>query len=109
MNWKDQAACSTYQGPLDKLPTSMCAVCPVQAPCDELYLTLQAELDDHFSKPTRLDLGGVWGGHPRSVVMPTVVEGIVACDDSCSASVWARGACREHYNQQYWKQRVAKT
>ena len=110
-DWKLEAACSSYTGPLDDLPTSLCAVCPVQEPCGDLYLTVQAMLVESETQHTsRQQLGGVWGGIPRFDAPVRVAQEygdleIRPCSDECDEPTFARGACREHYNKQYWAAR----
>ena len=104
-DWKLEAACAEYTGPVMDIPTSLCAVCPIRTQCETLYVGMQAELDeDQTAHATRQYLGGVWGGEARREARHQVRFGSVPiepCGDECDAPRHARGACRNHYNKQH--------
>ena len=108
-DWKLEAACASYDGPVMDIPTSLCAVCPVREECNSLYLGMQADIDaEKTEHATRVYLGGVWGGVTRREARHSVRRGSVpieACGDECDRPRFARGACKTHYQFQYdrWK------
>ncbi len=108
-DWKLQAACAEYDGPVMDIPTSLCAVCPVQVECGALWAGMQAAIDaEQTTHSTRVYLGGMWGGEHRKEARHSVRHGSVpieACGDECDRPRFARGACKNHYQFQYdrWK------
>ena len=104
-DWKLEAACSEYVGPIMDLPASLCAVCPVREQCEATWVKLQGEIDeDRTQHATRVYLGGVWSGEPKREARHNVRHGpvpIVPCTDECDAPRHARGACKNHYNAQH--------
>ncbi len=104
-DWKLEANCATFDGPVMEIPTSLCVACPVRTQCDALYVQLQTWLtEDEMAHATTQYLGGVWGGEPKRAPRDQVAYRSVKinpCGDECGAPRHARGACRNHYNQQY--------
>ena len=90
-----------------EVPIELCETCPVQAECGDLWSGMQDDLDkNHNPREARRYLGGVWGGELRQSARHQVEFGsipIEPCPESCLAPRHARGACRNHYQQQYDK------
>ena len=105
VNWKHEAACADHTGPVMQVPLSLCAACSVRTECNALYLELQETIDaTRDPNEAKQHLGGIWGGLARQEARHQVAFGSVPiepCPDSCTAPRHARGACRNHYNQQY--------
>ena len=105
LNWKLQAGCTSYKGPVMEVPIELCEPCPVRTECGALYAEMQADIDaDRGPNEAKQYLGGIWEGEKKQSARHQVAFGsipIEPCPDDCEAPRHARGACRNHYQQQY--------
>ncbi len=112
-DWKLEANCATYTGPIVELPASLCVDCAIRTPCEALWKTMQDELTRKLDPRAPIPyLGGVWGGKPRPEAgqkgykYPYGTFVIEPCGDDCEAPIHARGACKPHYESQYKRHRL---
>ncbi len=108
-DWRLEANCANYEGPILELPASLCIECPVKRQCGLLWKGMQDMLNEETTgHHPKSYLGGVWEGEAKPQARPQVGFGTVPiepCGDDCKAPRKARGACRNHYQLQYarWK------
>ena len=84
-----------------EVPIELCEACPVRMECGDLWSSMQTDFDNVNRHETKQYLDGVWEGETKPGAGHAFGQfPVTPCGDDCTGQR-TRGACRNHYQQQY--------